>query len=334
MDKNSDNLLKLGANAKRILENYKGILAVDESPNSIGEKFKKFNIENTEENRKNFRELLFTSDHLEKYIGGVILNEETFSQKTNKDESLVDILLNKNIDVGIKLDKGLQDFEDNEKISVGLEDLENRIQNPLFEKATFAKWRSLFLASKDLPTISCIDENCQTLAKYASICQKYGKVPIVEPELYFNGNYHIDDAKRHTKSILSHLLRYLNDADVYIPGILIKMGYVTQGTDSEVKNSYNEIGMATLEGMISTIPCGVPGIVFLSGGHTEEDAIGYLRSVNSLRAFKTWDISFSYGRTLTDRPMEIWNGKETNKMKAQSTFIEIAEKCYLANQGK
>lgn len=334
MEKETENLLNLGATAKKILENNKGILAVDESPSSMEDKFKNFDISNTEENRRKLRELLFMTEGYEKFIGGAILNEETFSQKASNGKLLVDILIEKNVCVGIKLDKGLQNFEDEERISVGLEDLENRIQNSLFEKAVFAKWRSLFIASKDLPTMDCIDENCKILAKYAKICQKYGKVPIVEPELYFKGNYQIEDSKKHTKQILSHFIRYLNDEDVYLPGILIKMGFVTQGTESSVQNSYEGVGLATLNAMISTIPCGVPGVVFLSGGHTQEDSIGYLSAVNNYKVLKTWDISFSYGRTLTDAPIAEWNGKDENINKAQKAFFNLAKRCYMANKGK
>lgn len=334
MSKETENLIKLGKIAKRLIENNKGILAADESPSSIGKKFDLYDIENTEENRRKFREILFTTDGYEKYIGGVILHEETFEMNDSQGNSFIDILSKKSICIGIKLDKGLQTFEEDERISVGLEDLENRIQNKIFEKAVFAKWRSLFIASNSLPSQGCIDENCKILAKYAKICQKYGKVPIVEPELYFKGNYQIEDAKLHTKQILSHLMRYLNDAEVYIPGVIIKMSFVTEGDESIKKHNANEIGIATLECLISTVPCGIPGIVFLSGGHIEEDAIDYLAAVNKLQAYKTWDTSFSYGRTLTDRPMEIWKGNDKNIKESQKALYKLTEKCYQSNKGE
>lgn len=334
MSKETENLIKLGGIAKRILENDKGILAADESPSSISKKFDTYGIENTEENRRRFRELLISTENIEPFIGGMILHEETFEMNDSTGTPLVDILYKKGICIGIKLDKGLQTFEDDEKISIGLEDLENRIQNKNFEKAVFAKWRSLFIASNSLPSQGCIDENCKILARYAKICQKYGKVPIVEPELYFKGNYQIEDAKLHTKQILSHLFRYLNDEQVYIPGVIIKMSFVTEGDDSFNKHNSTEIGIATLDCLISTVPCGIPGIVFLSGGHKEEDAIEYLDTINKLQAYKTWETSFSYGRTLTDRPMEVWEGKEENVEKAQKVLFELAEKCYKANRGE
>lgn len=329
-----ETLLKLGYNAKTLLADNKGILAIDESPSSIAQKFEKNDIQNNEKTRFIFRELLVTTPNIEKYISGVILHEEMFSMKNEKEKLLIDVIMDKNILIGIKLDKGLQKFDGNEKISVGLEDLENRIQQKKFEKALFAKWRSLFIVSHEFPTLNCLDENCKTLAQYASICQKYGKVPIVEPELYFKGDYELHDAKYHTKRILGNLIKHLNYYNVYIPGVIIKMSFVTQGDESKSTHSPDEIGIATLDGLLSTIPCGIPGIVFLSGGHNENDAIEYLSSIHRNQAYKTWDVSFSFGRTLTDTPMEIWKGLDENRLKAQEALFEIAKRCYDANSQK
>lgn len=272
-----------------------------------------------------------TTPNLEKYISGVILHEEIFTMKNEDDKLLVDVIKDSGIALGIKLDKGLQKFDGNEKISIGLEDLENRIQQKKFNHAVFAKWRSLFIVSHDFPTASCLDENCKTLAQYAVICQKHGKVPIVEPELYFKGDYELKDARYHTKRILGNLIKYLNYYNVYIPGVIIKMSFVTQGDESKSTHSYDEIGIATLDGLLSTVPCGIPGIVFLSGGHAENDAIEYLSSVHRNQAYKTWDISFSFGRTLTDTPLEIWRGMDENRLKAQEALFDLSKKCFDAN---
>jgi fructose-bisphosphate aldolase class I len=334
MSKNSEKLLKLGMIAKKILENNKGILAADESPTSIQKRFDKVGITNSEDTRRKFRQMLFSSKGIEKYIGGVILHEETFDQKDEKGNCLIDLLKNKEICLGIKLDKGLIDFKTNEKMSVGLEDLHLRIKKFASKGAVFAKWRSLFLIAEDIPSEECILENCNVLAEYAKICQDNELVPIVEPEIYLEGLYSIEDGEKHSKRVLSTLIQRLNAYDVYIPGVLIKMSFVTQGKQEKLLCKPKEVGIRTIGVLISTIPCGIPGVVFLSGGHTQDKAIEYLDTLNRCRAHKTWSLSFSYGRCLSEEPMSIWKGKDENQNEAQEAFVKIAEKCYNASKGE
>ncbi|KAF9764037.1 Fructose-bisphosphate aldolase [Nosema granulosis] len=333
MSSPSEKCFKLGMVAKQILENNKGILAADESPGSIQKRFDKLGIINNEETRRSFRELLFTSEGIEKYIGGVILHEETFEQKDESEKLFIDMLKEKGICLGIKLDKGLIDYKNNEKVSVGLEDLHLRVKYYCSKGAVFAKWRSLFIVKGDNPTEDCIYENCTVLAKYAKICQNNNLVPIVEPEVYFEGNYTIDEAEQQSKRILSTLIQKLNIYEVYIPAVIIKMSFVTQGKENKRICKPHEVGRTTMNTLVSAIPCGIPGIVFLSGGHTQDDAISYLNAINKCKAYKTWSLSFSYGRCLSEKPMETWRGIEENKKAAQREFIEIARRCHLACRG-
>lgn len=334
MSNPSEKCFKLGMIAKQILENHKGILAADESPGSIQKRFDKLGIANNEETRRRFREILFTTKDIEKYIGGVILHEETFGQKDKSGKLLIEVLKEKGICLGIKLDKGLIDYKNNEKISVGLEDLDLRAKEFTSRNAVFAKWRSLFVVSDDTPSEDCINENCEVLAKYSKICQNNNLVPIVEPEVFFEGNYTIEEAEKLSRRILSTLIQKLNFHDVYIPAVIIKMSFVTEGTKSPKVNNFHKIGLTTMNVLISTVPCGIPGIVFLSGGHSQVDSIEYLNAMNKCKAYKTWCLSFSYGRCLSEKTMEVWGGSDKNVEMAQETFIEIARECHLACKGE
>ncbi|AFM97635.1 fructose-1,6-bisphosphate aldolase [Encephalitozoon hellem ATCC 50504] len=328
-----DHLLKLGMTAKKILENGKGILAADESPGTLGKRFEKLGIENTEENRRKFREILFSTKELERHIGGVILNQETFGQTNEDGVPLTKILKKRGIEIGIKLDKGLIDYKEKEKISVGLEDLDLRCKSSAFKDATFAKWRSLFYFYDGIPSEDCINENCSVLAKYAITCQKNGLVPIVEPEIFLEGDYTIESSYRVFRQILSTLVKYLNYECVYIPGVLIKTSYVTPGMLSDEKYTPKKVATYTFRALLSTIPCGVPGVVFLSGGHSSEDAISFLNAINMERGCRTWTLSFSFARALTNGVLEIWKGEDSNIQEAQRVLLETSFKAYKAAEG-
>ncbi|ADM10875.1 fructose-bisphosphate aldolase B [Encephalitozoon intestinalis ATCC 50506] len=330
----SDHLLRLGMIAKKILENNKGILAADESPETLGKKLEKLGIKNTKENRRKFREILFSTKEIEKYIGGVILNPETFGQTDGKGVLLTEILKRKGIEIGVKLDKGLIDYKENEKISVGLEDLELRCKSSEFKDATFAKWRSLFYFYDGIPSEDCINENCSVLAKYAIICQKNGLVPIVEPEIFLEGDYDIESSYKLLRKILSTLMKYLNYESVYIPGILIKTSYVTSGLLSSEEYTPKEVATLTFRALLSTIPCGIPGIVFLSGGHSPEDSINFLNAINMERGCRTWSLSFSFARALTDDALKTWKGDDSNIEEAQKVLIETSYKAHMGALGK
>lgn len=317
---NEERNTKLGYNALRLVENKKGILAADESPTSMANRFNKYNMENTFENRKKFRELLFTTSELNDHVAGIILHEETFEQKADDGTLLVDLLIKQNIAPGIKLDKGLIDYKDNEKVSVGLEDLEKRLQNEIYRKAVFAKWRSVFTISESTPTTECIFENCLVLAKYAQMCQRFEIVPIVEPEILWEGDYDIALASKTQKIVLSCLLYQLNVLDVYIPGVIIKTNFVTNGKSHQT--SPKEAARHTFDALMSTVAAGIPAIVFLSGGHGSDESMQMLSDINKEKGVRRWALSFSYGRAISDPVMKAWVASGHNVTKAQEVFKE------------
>lgn len=321
---------KLGTIACRMVEDGKGILAADEKGSSLDKRFDMCGIINTEENRRKFRELLFKTVAKSKKIGGVILNEETFSQADDTGKSLPDILADHGIVVGVKLDKGLTAFGDTEHVSVGLEDLDKRCKEPRFSRAEFSKWRSAFIVTDETPTRECIEENCDILARYAEISQRNNMVPIVEPEILWDGDYCAEKAANAQKVILSTLMKYLNERDVYIPGVLVKTSFVTSGCKSGDAKSAKDVGVLTFHVLLDTIPCGISGVVFLSGGHTPEEATEYLKCVSNEKGRHTWPLSFSFGRALTDPFLSKWMGKDENIEEAQQVLLSKIDECFSA----
>lgn len=320
---------KLSTVAKNLVLKGKGILAADESPISIEKRFKENNIKNTTENRKIFRENIIKN--VNSKISGVILHEETFDIKNEDGKYLTEILKEKDIYVGIKLDKGLTDFNENEKISIGLEDLEMRIQRENFKIASFAKWRSVFMISKNTPSSEAIIENCRVLAKYAKIAQKYDLVPIVEPEILWDGEYTIQECSIKAKEIFNTLISELNKNDVYLPAVLIKTSFITHSPNHNIFPK--DVGKYTVETLISTIPCAIPGILFLSGGHSPSDSILYLNETTKNSNSHSWHLTFSFGRAITDPFLKRWRGNEDNLDKAGQSLREGIDLCSKATLG-
>merc|ERR1712080_169291 len=319
-----ENKYKLGMTALSLVENNKGIYAADESPSSLDKKFKSYKIDNTYQNRLDLRKSLFKTSKINNMISGVILHEETFTQKDDNGKLIVEFLLEQGIQLGIKLDKGLRELEE-EKISIGIEDLEKRIQSDIFKKATFAKWRSLFYISDELPSQKAIDENIEILSQYAKICQKYDKVPIVEPEIPWKGSYTIEKNAKIAKLIISRLFAKLNEYDVYIPGVLLKVGFITNGIDDPM-SSPSDVSLHTLQTLLSSVPSGVRGVVFLSGGHPPEEAFEYLQKVNKEKGNRTFSLSYSYGRALSNDSLEAF-GQKLGEYEIQSRFYKNLKKC-------
>ncbi|KAM0677965.1 hypothetical protein BDAP_001445 [Binucleata daphniae] len=325
---------KLNAIAKKIVDAGKGILAADESESSIQKRFDKHDIENTEENRRKFRQIFITASGLHDKLGGVILHEETFAQNADNGKLFVDILIQNGISPGIKLDKGLVEYKNNEQVSVGLEDLEKKLNKQIYRKAKFAKWRSVFTIGDKTPTKDCIHANCEVLAKYALICQNFDIVPIVEPEILWEGVHSIENVEKAAKNIFSCLFHYLNLHQVYIPGVLLKPAFVTSGKDSKIKSDCNTVAEKTLECLMSTVPSGLPGVVFLSGGHDEEEATTYLNLINKINKTDTWKLTFSYGRALSDCVLKTWKGKDDNIEEAAKVFKKRLDETSNASLGK
>jgi len=324
---------KLEKIAKSILSNNKGILATDERASSLEKRFADYQIENTEKNRKVFRESMFKVEGIEKFIGGAILNEETFDQKDAEGCLLTDCLVKKNIQVGVKLDKGLATFNESEKISCGLEDLEARIQDQKFKTSTFCKWRSLFNITKNTPSEKAIEANCDVLAKYGLIAQKNGKVPILEPEISFKGDFTAEEMAHVAKMIYSTLFLKTSKANLFLNGAILKISFIIQGESCDEKINFQKMGLKNVQTVAESVPPAIAGVVFLSGGHSSEDSFQLLSNLHKVENKYGITFSFSFARALTNCFLEHWRGKPENVSEAQSMFSDVLKLCNRANKG-
>jgi fructose-bisphosphate aldolase, class I len=327
---------ELIATAKAIATPGKGILAADESTSTIGNRFKGINVENNEENRRAYRELLFTSEGIENYISGVILFEETLYQSTKDGVKFTDLMKKKGIIPGIKVDKGTVVIggTNNETATQGLDDLGKRCAKYYADGARFAKWRAVLRIGKTEPSDVAILENAHGLARYAAICQENGLVPIVEPEVLVDGTHDIDECATKSERVFSAVIKALHDHKVLLEGSLLKPNMITQGSESQ-KVSSQEIAWKTVRTLLRTIPGAIPGIMFLSGGQSEDEASANLNEMNKLQDLKKpWNLSFSYGRALQHSCLRKWLGKEENVADAQKVFLEKAKNNSLATLGK
>jgi fructose-bisphosphate aldolase class I len=330
---------ELVATARAIAAPGKGILAADESTGTIGQRFTKINVENVEENRRKYRQLLFKTEGLEQFISGVILYDETLYQKTDEGVSFVEVMQKKGIIPGIKVDKGIKPLTgtNGECVTQGIDDLDTRCAKYYAAGARFAKWRAV-LHIKDTigatPSQLAIDENANTLARYASICQANGLVPIVEPEVLMDGDFSVEVAAACTEKVIAACYKALSDHHVMLEGTLLKPNMVRSGSDATPQADANEIALATVRVLQHTVPCAVPGITFLSGGMSEEDASLALNAINHAPGPKPWSLTFSYGRALQQSCLKAWEGKDENVPAAQAVLLKRAEANSLANLGK
>ncbi len=321
--------LKLETVAKQLCQPGKGILAADESTGTIEKRFKSINLESTEASRKAWRELLFTTPGINKFLSGVILFDETIRQ------GLAVGLKKEGIIPGIKVDAGTKPLSGfpGETITAGLEGLPARLAEYVKLGAQFTKWRAVINLGECLPTQEAIDANAQTLAKFAILSQEAGLVPIVEPETLMEGGHTIETHAAATKKVLLTVFRELKKAQVYLPGMLLKTNMVAPGLAVKFQASPEQVAEATLAVFKATVPEAVAGIVFLSGGLSPEAATINLDAINK-SGEQPWQLSFSYGRALQGEALEIWNGKDTNMVKAQQAFYNRAGKVARAREGK
>jgi len=331
------------AELKRVAESIvapgKGILAADESTGTIGKRFADINVENTEENRRQYRQLLFTGDKsLAQCLGGVILYHETLYQKDDSGKLFVDVLKELGINPGIKVDKGVQPLAgtQNECTTQGLDGLGERCAQYHNDGCTFAKWRCVIKINQEnnVPTDVAVQENAQVLARYASICQMNGLVPIVEPEILIDGNHSLETSLRITERVLACVYKTLIDHHVYLEGTLLKPNMVTPGQSCPTRATPEEVGLATVTALRRTVPAAVPGVTFLSGGQSEQDASGNLNAINNVELLKPWALSFSYGRALQASVLKAWKGEKANVADAQKALLHRARLNSLACRGK
>ncbi|CAJ0934237.1 unnamed protein product, partial [Ranitomeya imitator] len=323
--------------AQRIVKGGCGILAADESTGTMGSRLKRINVENTEENRRLFRNILFTSDaKLNDSIGGVILFHETLYQKSNSGVPFPKLLKDLGIVVGIKVDKGTAVLAgtDGETTTQGLDGLGERCAQYKKDGADFAKWRCVLKITDHAPSSLAIYENANVLARYASICQQNGLVPIVEPEILSDGSHDLQRCQYETEKVLSAVYAALIQHHVYLEGTLLKPNMVTGGQSCPQKFTPEQVAMATVTALRRTVPAAVPGICFLSGGQSEEEASLNLNAMNRCNLLRPWRVSFSYGRALQASALSAWLGKVENEKASQEAFLKRAKINGLASLGK
>ena len=294
-------------------------------------------MENTEENRRAFREILFSSDaSISKSIGGVILFHETLYQKDSSGKPFPAIIKEKGMVVGIKLDAGTAPLAgtNGETTIQGLDKLAERCAQYKKDGADFGKWRAVLKISSTTPSQLAIQENANTLARYASICQQNGLVPIVEPEVLPDGDHDLQRCQYVTEKVLAAVYKALNDHHVYLEGTLLKPNMVTAGHSCPKKYTPQDVAVATVTTLLRTVPAAVPGICFLSGGQSEEEASLNLNAMNQSPLPKPWKLTFSYGRALQASALAAWLGKSENKKAAQEAFCKRAQINSLACRGQ
>ncbi|EJD76644.1 fructose-bisphosphate aldolase [Loa loa] len=323
--------------ANQIVAPGKGILAADESTGSMDKKLKPIGLENVEENRRLYRQLLFTAgDEMSKYISGVIMFHETFYQKGDDGTPFVQILQKKGILPGIKVDKGVVPMAGTvgEGTTQGLDDLNSRCAQYKKDGAQFAKWRCVHKIGATTPSHMALVEIAEVLARYASICQQHGLVPIVEPETLPDGEHDLHRCQKVTELVLSYTYKALIDHHVYLEGTLLKPNMCMPGMQFKGQCSHEDIARATVTALQRTVPVAVPGVVFLSGGQSEEDATLNLNAINQFPGKKPWALTFSYGRALQASALAAWGGKPENIQAAKEAFLKRAQANSLAQLGK
>jgi len=333
MDLNS-----LEAVAEAMVQSGKGILAADESTGTIGSRLDQINTESTFESRNAYRDLLFSSEGIEQYISGVIMYDETLRQSSLSDGApYPEYLSSKGILPGIKVDMGAHDLSgsEGEKITHGLDGLDERLKEYRKMGARFAKWRAVINITEDNPSGYCISTNAHALARYAALCQENDIVPIVEPEILMDGDHDIDDSFVVTEEVLHTVFFQLYSQGVQYEQMILKPNMVLSGYDAKDRANVDEVADATLQCFARTVPTAVPGIAFLSGGQSDEDATAHLNKMNQmLDENKPWNLSFSYGRALQQPALKTWLGKSENVSAAQDAFMHRAKLNSLATMGE
>ncbi len=326
---------ELSATMDHLLQDGKGILAADESNGTIGKRFADIGLENTPENRQNYRLMLATTPDLGSYINGVILFEETFQNKDAHGKSIVDLFTEQGIIPGIKVDKGLVDLAntEDEKVTQGLDGLTERLMEFKRQGAKFAKWRNVYSISDFTPSLTAMKAGAENLARYAASCQAVGIVPIVEPEILMDGDHTIEHCAEASEMVLHELFRALFVHQVELEHIILKPSMITSGKSFKPFSSPEDIADYTVSVFRNTVPAAVPSINFLSGGQTPQQATANLNAINAT-GYQPWTLSFSYGRALQEDCLKVWAGKTANVAKAQAALLNRARLNSLACFGE
>jgi fructose-bisphosphate aldolase class I len=327
---------ELGATIAKIVQPGKGIVAADESTPTITKRFKAVGIESTEETRRAYRTLLFTTRGANEFVAGFILYEETLGQKADDGTPLPQVLVKQGILPGIKVDKGTIALPNSEGdlITQGLDGLGERLKGYKAQGARFAKWREVYGITDRNPTPLAIEANAEVLARYAAICQAEGIVPIVEPEVLIDGDHTLERCHEVSEAVLHAVFTALHRHRVLLEYMVLKPSMVLPGKEHPPKASPEVVAANTLEVLRRTVPAAVPTINFLSGGQSPEEATANLNAMNLMAPHGPWVLSFSYARALQDQPMKLWAGRAENAAAAQQAFYRRLRMNSLARAGK
>ena len=323
--------------AKALIVAKKGILAADESTNTIKKRFDSIGIDSTETTRRDYRQMLFVTEDITSFISGVILFDETIRQESSDGDLLVSKIVDQGIIPGIKVDKGAKALagSQGETITEGLDGLRERLNEYYELGARFTKWRGVLSVGTNLPTPYCVEANAHALARFAALSQEANLVPIIEPEVLMDGDHSIDACYAATAYVLRAVYDHLSRQNILLEGTLLKPNMVLSGKDATTRVDTGQVAKCTVECLLETVPAQVPGIVFLSGGQSDEEATMNLSAINQFAAEQSvpWELSFSYGRGLQTAPLKAWSGLDENLQSAQQSFYQRCEVTSLARQG-
>ena len=328
---------KLIDTAKLLVASDKGLLAMDESTPTCDKRFAKLGIPQTVEARRAYREMLVTTPGLGECISGAILFDETIRQQTRDGTPFVNVLTDAGIIPGIKVDAGAKVMAGHpgEKVTEGLDGLRDRLAEYAAMGARFAKWRAVIAVGEDIPSWGCMDANAHALARYASLCQEAGIVPVVEPEVLMDGEHSLERCREVTEETLNRVFDQLYTQGVLLEGMLLKPNMVLPGLTCSKQETVDEIADATVNCLLRTVPAAVPGIAFLSGGQSGELASARLNAMNvRFRTRLPWAVAFSFARAIQQPALEIWSGKEANVAAAQKALVHRAECNRAARRGE
>ena len=330
------NLFDLNKVAQAMVAPGRGILAADESSGTIKTRFDAIKIESTPDSRRHYREMLFRSQvAMSRYISGVILYDETIWQEAKDGTPLVKLIEQAGVIPGIKVDEGTQPLPNclGELITVGLDKLGGRLAEYYKQGARFAKWRAVIDIGKDIPSMTAIHTNAHALARYAALCQATQIVPIVEPEVLMDGDHDIDRCYEVTMRVLNETFQELRIQRVALEGMILKPNMAVSGKKNARQASVEEVAEKTIRLLKNCVPAAVPGIAFLSGGQSDEDATAHLDAMNRIGGLP-WQLTFSYGRALQSAPQKAWSGKSENTAAGQRAFTHRARMNSLARRGE
>lgn len=321
---------KLKATAEKMVAKPKGILAMDESTGTCTKRFDSIGVESTEENRKKYRTMLAEAEGLENYISGAILFDETLRQ------GIGETLANKGIIPGIKVDTGAKALalHEGEKVTEGLDGLRERLKEYAELGCGFAKWRAVITIGDGIPSKACIMANAHGLARYAALCQEAGLVPIVEPEVLMDGNHSIEKCYEVTAETLKTLFAQCEEQGVDMPGCVLKASMVISGKDASDRADAKTVAEQTVKCLKENVPADCAGVVFLSGGQSNEEATEHLNEMNKMDVDLPWPLSFSYGRALQSSALVAWGENMDDTANAQSKLLERAKANSDATEGK